>query len=45
MNYQLLYAPTSVYVRLTTTNLLMNYVALEPGIPTRMHFTDNYFID
>ena len=45
MNYQLLYAPTSLYVRLTATNLLMNYVALEPGIPTRMHFTDDYFVD
>jgi len=42
---QLLYVPTSVYVRLTATNLLMNYVALEPGIPTRMHFTDDYKVD
>jgi len=45
MDYQLLYAPTSVYMRLTASNLLMNYVALEPGIPTRMHFTDDYEID
>lgn len=45
MDYQLLYAPTSVYVRLTASNLLMNYVALEPGIPTRMHFTDDYWVD
>ena len=45
MNYQLLYAPTSVYVRLTATNLLMNYVALEPGVPTRLHFTDDYFVE
>ena len=41
----LLYTPTSVYVRLTATNLLMNYIALVPGVPTRMHFTDHYFID
>lgn len=27
------------------TNLLMNYVALAPGIPTRMHFTDHYYIE
>ncbi|MBA7688701.1 hypothetical protein ES703_97190 [subsurface metagenome] len=41
----LLYVPTSVYVRLTATNLLMNYIALVPGMPTRMHFTDDYYID
>ena len=41
----LLYVPTSVYVRLTATNLLMNYIALVPGVPTRMHFTDHYYID
>jgi len=23
----------------------MNYVALSPGIPTRFHFTDDYYID
>lgn len=28
----------------TATNLLANYVALAPGVPTRMHFTDHYFI-
>jgi len=22
----------------------MNYVALAPGVPTRMHFTDHYYI-
>jgi hypothetical protein len=41
----LLYVPTSVYVRLTATNLLMNYIALVPGMPTRMHFTDDYYIE
>jgi len=40
----LLYVPTSVYVRLTATNLLANYVRLAPGVPTRMHFTDDYLI-
>ena len=25
--------------------VLMNYVALVPGVPTRMHFTDHYWID
>lgn len=25
--------------------MLMNYVALAPGVPTRMHFTDDYFVD
>ena len=25
--------------------VLMNYIALQPGIPTRMHFTDDYIID
>ena len=42
---QLLLVPTSVYVRLTATNLLMNYIALAPGVPTRMHFTDHYYIE
>lgn len=42
---QLISAPTSVYVRLTATNLLMNYVTLVPGVPTRMHFTDDYYIE
>jgi len=41
----LLYVPTSVYVRLTATNLLMNYISLAPGMPTRMHFTDDYYME
>ena len=40
-----LYVSTSVYIRLTATNLLMNYIALVPGVPTRLHFTDHYWID
>ena len=43
MYYHLL-VPTSVYVRLTAVNLLSNYVKLEAGVPTRMHFTDDYEI-
>ena len=35
----------SLYVQLTATNLLMNYIALAPGVPTRMHFTDDYVIE
>ena len=37
--------PTRLRILRTATNLLMNYVKLEPGIPTRMHFTDDYFIE
>ena len=29
----------------TATGLLMNYIALVPGVPTRMHFTDDYWVD
>ena len=36
---------TSVRVLRNLTNLLMNYVALVPGVPTRMHFTDHYYIE
>jgi len=25
--------------------VLMNYIALAPGVPTRMHFTDDYLIE
>jgi len=25
--------------------MLMNYIALTPGVPTRMHFTDDYTVD
>lgn len=25
--------------------VLMNYIALAPGVPTRMHFTDDYYIE
>lgn len=28
-----------------STSLLMNYVALQPGVPTRMHFTDDYKVE
>ena len=29
----------------TATCLLMNYITLVPGVPTRMHFTDEYKIE
>jgi len=37
--------PPSLRILRTATNLLMNYVALVPGVPTRMHFTDDYYVD
>ena len=37
--------PTSLHILRTAKCLLMNYVALAPGVPTRMHFTDHYYID
>ena len=37
-----IYATTSLYIHLTASNLLMNYVPLFPGLPVRMHFTDDY---
>ena len=33
------------HVLRTATYLLMNYIALVAGMPTRMHFTDHYYID
>jgi len=35
----------SLQIQRSATNLLANYVRLDPGVPTRMHFTDHYFID
>lgn len=29
----------------TATSLLSNYISLAPGVPTRMHFTDDYYIE
>ena len=37
--------PTSVRVLRSIQSLLMNYVPLVPGVPTRVHFTDHYYID
>ena len=25
--------------------MLMNYIRLEPGVPKRLHFTDDYYVD
>jgi len=33
------------HVLRTATFLLMNYISLVPGMPTRLHFTDDYEID
>ena len=37
--------PFTVRFYRTATNLLSNYVRLVPGVPTRMHFTDDYIVD
>lgn len=34
-----------LHTLLTATNLLMNYVRLVPGVPTRLHFTDDYKVE
>lgn len=44
MYYHIL-SHTSLYYQLTATNLLVNYVQLVPGRPTRMHFTDDYWVE
>ena len=41
----MIFEPTSLRIQRTATNLLMNYVQLFPGVPTRMHFTDDYYIE
>ena len=38
------FEPITLRILRTATSLLMNYVALVPGVPTRMHFTDDYKI-
>jgi len=38
------FEPMSAYILGTSTCLLSNYVRLVPGVPTRMHFTDDYYI-
>ena len=37
--------PTKLRILRTATYLLSNYVALAPGVPTRMHFTDDYWVE
>ena len=37
--------PTRLRILRTASNLLMNYISLVPGVPTRMHFTDDYWVD
>ena len=38
------FEPVTLRIQRTATNLLMQYVALVAGVPTRMHFTDDYKI-
>ncbi len=38
------FIPASARILRSIVNLLSNYVALVPGVPTRMHFTDDYKI-
>jgi len=45
MGLELNREPTSLHIQRTAVSLLMNYVRLVPGMPTRMHFTDYYYID
>lgn len=37
--------PPSVRILRNLTNLLMNYIPLAPGVPARMHFTDDYIVE
>ncbi len=37
--------PFTVRFYRTATYLMSNYIRLVPGIPTRMHFTDDYLVD
>ena len=40
-----IFIPRSAKLRSQVYNLLMNYIQLAPGVPTRMHFTDDYKIE
>ena len=44
MVHTYIHIPDSARVLRSLTNLLMNYVALVAGVPTRMHFTDHYYV-
>jgi len=37
--------PDTLRIHRTATNLLINYIALVPGVPSRMHFTDDYWVE
>ena len=39
------FEPVSLRILRTATCLLMNFIRLVPGVPTRMHFTDDYIVD
>ncbi len=38
------FEPTTLRILRTATSLLVNYISLVAGVPTRMHFTDDYKI-
>lgn len=42
---QTIYVTESLYHQLTISAILMNYIQLVPGLPTRLHFTDDYLIE
>ncbi len=37
--------PTTSRILRGITSLLINYIRLAPGVPTRMHFTDDYWVE
>lgn len=39
------FIPRSAQVIRGAVSLLMNYIQLLPGIPTRLHFTDDYIVE
>lgn len=39
------HTPQSARILQSINNLLINYIRLAPGVPTRMHFTDDYYVD
>lgn len=39
------FVPVSAWAVRSVCNLLMNYVQLTPGVPKRLHFTDDYRIE
>lgn len=42
---KLFFSLINPYPRPVTRPLLMNYVELKPGVPRRLHFTDDYIVE